>query len=769
MINGRQARLLGTVCWILLVIACGEDSNSGSGITGADVANDLAAENDVSPNDVTLIEDVSDTSPDTALDSIAADDADTDHADVDADLTEDVAPLPEKGETVWLILDSDEPQGAHNFGAAPEMVYEFARFHTLWPARIWSFRAMFQTAQDSKITVYLWNDFGGDFIDFQVDPPLAATEISVTAAQSGRWIDIPLAYPIDLVPGRMFYAGVIVNGAGSPHLMVDATPSDPPYPDTAPPSLVWQSAEPLSPEGFPAISLAAGDYMLRVEAEQLEVVTDFHFEALTDEISGIPGFGRLAFADIDDDGDDDVMLDGPRLLVNDGFGVYTDMTSQALADITGHNGGVWGDYDNDGDPDYFATGLMDRLLRNDDGLFVDVTPESGIDDAQEFMCDGTGGVQNVPTEAAAWLDIDNDGDLDLYQANFICWVDGYGSQDKLWLNQGDGTFVDASASLGIVSPQYLKAHLPDKYFLAGRGLAPADYDSDGDMDLLVANYRLHRNLMWENEDGQRMVSVGESSTLEGVGTLASLQMYFGHTIGAVWGDIDFDGDLDLFQANLSHPRFFSFSQVATMYENPGGPSPVFQDVTDLIGIRYQETPSNPTLWDFDNDSDLDLFYTCVYSGRQSQFYRNDGHPMWSEITYQSGLGVYGGWGAAAADIDQDGDLDLVAGPQKFSNHNLADNGAIFIRPRGKGAGFTNKSGFGVRVIAEVSGNTVVRELSGASGTGIQDSPYVHIGIGKLTSAKVQVHFVTTGTIVDLGMVEAGSRLIVDEDGTTIEF
>lgn len=766
--NGSRGWWLGTALWLALVAGCGEDSSPGSQDTAGGGATDVSDVGDVLPQDATGIADGVDTSTaDSQTDGTLLED--TVSGGQDTDLDNDTTPLPPKGTSVWLIQDSDQPEGAHNYGENPAMVYEFARFHTLWPARIWSFRAMFQASQDGKITVYLWDDFGGDFIDFQVDPPLAVAEIEVSAAQSGQWIDVPLEYPVDFVPGRMFYAGVIVDGAGSPQLMVDDAPSDAPYPDTAPPSLVWQSAEPLSPEGFPAISLAAGDYMLRVEAEQLDVVTDFQFEGLSEDTTGLPGFSRIAFADIDDDGDDDVMLDGPRLYINDGFGVFQDATTTALGDITGHNGGVWGDYDNDGDPDYFATGLKDRLLRNDDGIFVDVTAESGIDDAQDFMCDGTGGIQNVPTEAAAWLDADNDGDLDLYQANFICWVDGYGSQDKLWLNQGDGTFLDGTFSMSMVSPQALKPHLPDKYYLAGRGLAPADYDNDNDLDLLVANYRLHRNLMWENDRGTTMASVGEYSTLEGVGTLASLQMYFGHTIGAVWGDIDYDGDLDVFQANLSHPRFFSFSQVATLYENPGGPSPIFQDVTDLVGIRYQETPSNPTLWDFDNDSDLDLFYTCVYSGRQSQFYRNDGHPKWAEVTYQTGLAVYGGWGAATADIDQDGDLDLIAGPQKFSNHNLLDHGAIFVRPRGKGAGFTNKSGIGARVVADVAGNLVVRELSGTHGTGVQDSPYVHIGIGKLTSVKAEVRFVTSGTVVDLGMVEAGSRLIVDEDGTVIEF
>ena len=671
----------------------------------------------------------------------------------------DVPPPPPKGDSQWLSHDDDAAVGAIQYQKTPEATYEYVRFEMEQPVRIWALRAQLRVPGPTDVTLYLWDDFGGNFFNFDVDAPLATMTRAVSPADEGQWLTFELPYPVDLDPGRMFYAGLVVDGEGV-QLMVDAGAVVPE--GKQPTSLAWLSAEPPDEQGFPTLLGAPGDFMLRAEIELIHVVAeaDRDFEKIPADELGIPGMSRPAFADVDGDMDLDIMTDGPRLYLNDGAGHFTDVTAQWLPEISGHNGGVFGDFDNDGDPDYFATGHKspaDRLLRNDGGIFTDVTAESGIDDNQDWNCNGEEGVQPVPTEAAAVLDYDNDGWLDIYQANFICWdPPAVGSMDLFWHNNGDGTFTNATQALGADDGQWKG--------LAGRGVAPADSDGDGWVDVLTTDYRLHKDLFFQNKSGQKMSMTSDANHLSGKGTMWGGAVYFGHSIGAAWGDIDQDGDLDVFVASLAHPRFITFSQKATMYLNPGGPEPVFEDVTEAMGIRYLETPSNPNLWDYDNDSDLDLFYTCIYEDRSSQLYRNDGHPAWTEVTYPSGLAVYNGWGSAVADIDGDGDLDLVASGQYFRNRNKSGGGAIFVIPVGSGAGMTNRDGVGVRVTATVDGREVLRERFGGHGTGVQDSPRIHVGLGAQPQVDLVVTFPASGVVVQVPKVPAGSRVRVFEDG-----
>jgi hypothetical protein len=529
------------------------------------------------------------------------------------------------------------------------------------------------------------------------------------------------------------------------------------------PSLIWFSKQPPDENGFPPVSSSPGDFMLEVEAETIQVVApeDRTFEQVPPDQVGIPSFNRLAVADVDGDGDLDVMVNGPVLYLNDGTGHFTDATQTWLPGIVADNGGMFGDFDNDGDPDYFSAGIAnapDRLLRNEGNHYADVTAASGIDDSQDYTCGDKVGVQPAPTEAVAWLDYDRDGWLDLYIGGFMCWTPPeVPTYDQLWRNNGDGSFSNLTDASGVIIGQY-PGH-------PTRGVAPADANGDGWTDILVTNYRLHKNLYYESLGGGLFDSAGERSTLQGVGTLNGLSKLYGHSIGAAWGDIDQDGDLDAFVANLAHPRFISFSQKATLYVNPGGLKPVFEDVTQAAGIRYVETPASPNFWDYDNDSDLDLFYTCTYVARPSQFYRNDGHPAWTEVTYPSGVVVYDGMGSVVLDMDGDGDLDLMAGKRVFRNRNQAGHGSVQVRVVGKGAGATNRDGIGARVTATVGGKLVLRERVGGHGSGVQDSPWLHVGLGAATSVDLEVSFPASSTVVKVPGAKAGSLVTVHEDGT----
>ncbi len=674
--------------------------------------------------------------------------------DVEPEVAPELPPPPPEPE--WFVHDDGVAVGALAYSQVPDQYYEYVRFEFEQPVRLLTLEAHLQVPISGSVTLFIWDDFGGNFLSFDAANPLAATTRDLTPADSGQPLIFELPAPIDLVPGRMVFAGLIADGGSSAQVMVDAAPTDP-GPDKSQASMVFLSNEPPDDNGFPAYASAPGDFMLRLRYQAIDVVaeSDRDFAPITADDLGIPNFSRLALADVDGDGFDDVMTNGPKLYLNAGDGSFTDVSESWLDGISGSNGGVFGDFDNDGDPDYFATGTVDRLLRNDGGVFTDVTEASGIDDTQLFNCNGDEGEQNVPTEAAAVMDLDNDGYLDIWQGNFICWdPPAWPSRDVVWHNNGDMTFTDVTDVVGAAAGQ------PQ----ASRGIAPADHNGDGYPDVLVTNYRLNPNLHFESVGDGTLSNVGFSSTLAG---FFGGNGYYGHSIGAAWGDIDHDGDLDLFVANLAHPRFITFSQKATLYLNPGGPGAVFEDVTAVAGIRYLETPSNPNFFDYDNDGDLDLFFTCVYPHRTSQLYRNDGFLVWTEQSYSAGLRVYDGWGSAVGDLDRDGDVDVLNKlGQYHRNRNVGGRGAVFVKPIGAGAGMTNRDGVGARVATTVDGRLVMRERVGAHGTGVQDSPWLHIGIGSETTVDLTVTFPASDTTVTVVGAQAGDYWLVAEDGTT---
>jgi hypothetical protein len=694
------------------------------------------------------------TTPDTAV-------ADTSTLDT-TPIPPDTTPVwpPVKGETQWLHRHDGTPVGGILYSNTPNMNYEQVRFDMEAPVRIWGLNAMLAIPEDGTVTLYLWDDYGGNFFNIDHWNPLAIFTREVTTEDDGQWLSFPLEEPVDLDPGRMFYAGLIVTGETGIRLKVDAGVEEPGDGKASASSLLWLSSVPSDEGGFPTIAVSPGDFLLEVEVENIHRVApeDQDFELISQDELGIPGFSRAAFADVDGDGDLDVMVNGPALFLNNGNGVFSSAPATWLEGVVGgSNGGVFADYDNDGDPDYFATGHnpKDQLLRNEGDHFVDVTAESGIDDTQYLICGEEEGELPAPTEAAAWVDYNNDGWLDLFQGNFICWEPGMGARDILWRNNGDGTFTDVTTETGAS-----KGQIPGK---ASRGVAPADANGDGIVDIHVTNYRLHKNLYYESQGNGLYKERSYDSHLAGNGSATG---YYGHTIGAAWGDVDHDGDLDVFHANLAHPRFIDFSDKATLFLNDGTSEPVFTDVTKAMGIRYLETPSNPNLFDYDNDGDLDLFYTCVYPDRTSQFYRNDGHPQWKEVTHSTGAVVYGGWGSIIGDIDGDGDLDLLA-QSSYRNRNPSQGGSIVISLEGSGAGFTNRDAVGARASAMVNGKWVMRERYSSHGTGVQDMPWLHIGLGTQAAADITVIFPASDTTIEIPGVTAGSRIHVVEDGTII--
>ncbi|MDZ4183055.1 MAG: VCBS repeat-containing protein, partial [Candidatus Cloacimonadaceae bacterium] len=418
-------------------------------------------------------------------------------------------------------------------------------------------------------------------------------------------------------------------------------------------------------------------------------------------------YTRIALGDYDNDGFNDLLFNGNRLYRNVDGKSFADVSDTTNVSGLVSNGGLWADFNQDGMLDFMtishsADFMGERLMKNMDGSrFVDVSERAGdIDD-------------RFPTEGAAWIDLDGKGYPSIYSANYETWQKSSGYPDFLWVND-KGYFSDQSAKRGMRLPVYT-----EKPGLAGRGVAPADFDNDGKQEILVTNYRLNRNMCWKQADSL-FVDIASLYGLAGT----NKNGYYGHSIGADWGDYDNDGDLDLFIANLAHPRFIDISDISMLLRNDGLSYHVvetdtiyywkFTDVTREAGITYDELHSDPLWFDADNDGWLDLFITSVYENDRSYLYRNNGDGTFTDITWLANARVYNGWGNASADLDRDGLPDLVVGSGNgtriLMNRTQTPNRSLYVKPVWKSgeillpndpdqfSKFPNSPAFGTRVM-----------------------------------------------------------------------
>lgn len=435
---------------------------------------------------------------------------------------------------------------------------------------------------------------------------------------------------------------------------------------------------------------------------------------------------RVAWGDYDNDGWEDLLFDGSRIFRNDSGRHFADVTEQVGLSGSAGRGGVWADFNNDGWLDFYAPGSdsVDRLWQNDSGHFTDVTSAAGYPS------------DPYPTEGTAWSDFDNDGWVDLYCANYENWQNHSYFPDRLYRNH-HGVFVDVTEPAGI-TPEWGDS-------LAGRGVNWGDYNDDGWPDCFVSNYRLCRNLCWTNNRDSTLTDRAARLGIAG----DEVNGWYGHTIGSAWGDYDNDGDIDLFTADLAHPRYIEFSNRSRLYENCGpGSDPRFVDRRAAAGIRYEETHSDPAWADVDNDGDLDLYITSIYEGRRSFLYENTGHRdstgavQFRDVTWRSGSRMTNGWGCAFADFDNDGDVDLVVGSSSgvrlFRNDTRNRLHWLKVKVEGRRA---NRAGIGSRVTAVQGGQRWIREVEGGKGTTSQNSLIQHFGLGASTEpVKIEVRF-----------------------------
>lgn len=287
-------------------------------------------------------------------------------------------------------------------------------------------------------------------------------------------------------------------------------------------------------------------------------------ELVTDNATS---FG-CTWIDYDGDGDLDLFVVNARnennsLYRNEG-GTFKKMTQSEVGSIVSNGGESfavsWGDYDNDGNQDVFVANFNQSnfLYRNNgDGKFTRITTGLPALDAGN-------------SQGSSWADFNNDGFLDLFVANVN------NQNNFLYKNVGDGTFTKI-ASINVVTDGS-----------GSHGSSWGDYDNDGDSDLFVATNDGSNNLFFENNADETFTQITDSAFVSDAGT----------SLGASWGDYDNDGDLDLFVTN-------SLNENNLFYKNNGSGS--FEKITSEI-ITNEGGNSMSSSWaDFDNDGDLDLF------------------------------------------------------------------------------------------------------------------------------------------------------------------
>ncbi|MGO9095812.1 MAG: CRTAC1 family protein [Bryobacteraceae bacterium] len=420
-----------------------------------------------------------------------------------------------------------------------------------------------------------------------------------------------------------------------------------------------------------------------------------------------------------------------RLYHNNGDGTFTDVTEKAGVGGNGAfgSGCSAADYDNDGHIDLYVLNYNGNILyhNNGDGAFTDVSKQAGMDDKRWGL-------------SAAWFDYNNDGYLDAFVGNYLLYDDGKfrdfypaagypgplsysGQPNALFRNNGDGTFTDATKEAGVYKPD-------------GRAMSVtvADFRNIGLLDIFVADDAME-NYFFENSGHgtfvEKAVDFGLAYGENGQGV---------SSMGPVVGDVNRDGLLDIFIPNLNYCILFQQALVngrRTFFDRTA--------VTGLSQALGQYAGWGAVMFDYDNDGWLDLFIAHGDAHheyvQEASLMRNRGDGTFEDVSDRSGQYFkekYVGRGVTWADIDNDGDIDLLVvnlndSPKLLRNDGGNRNNWITVDaklsfPTGQ------RDAIGARVTVTSGALKQIEDLMPTRGYLSQGDPRLHFGLGKAAYA-----------------------------------
>ena len=494
-----------------------------------------------------------------------------------------------------------------------------------------------------------------------------------------------------------------------------------------------------------------------------------------------------AFADIDNDGDLDlyiVNIPGPlmedthvgsesnALYRNDGDGTFTDITDIAGVGHQGYGMGcVFADYDDDGNLDLYVTNYGANVLyhNNGDGTFSDVTKTAGV------SCE-------LWSTGAAFADVDADNDLDLYVCNYVTYdlekleqmqeeslqsgkpvpsalnPHVFEPQDNVFYrNNGDGTFSDVTAEVDIAAP-------------GGRSMQCifSDFDNDNDLDLYVAN-DTSVNYVYRNDGNGAFSDVSNESWAAD----------FRGSMGLAAGDYDADGDIDIFMSHWVDEENTLYRNL--LKEDPSSGHIRFVDESYsamLAEASIKQIGWGTSLFDYDNDGDLDIFVTNGSTFQElnqperlitqaDALYRNDGDGSFTDVSKSTGiteLPTRVGRGATFGDYDNDGDVDIFivnnhAPPTLLRNDGGNRNGWLHVQLIGTDG---NRNAIGAKIQLKTADRTQIREVYAGESYMSSNSFITQFGVGNATQVETLQVIWSNGDTQSLHNVPTNQRLRVTQ-------